>query len=77
MTGNDVYLDKKFKSIKDCEKRYKCKIHNLTPKVLNFKLTSKYIMNGNVYNDCQRRLLNQQIEMKQTVKNDIRARFIT
>ena len=74
-TAYIVSWTKILKSKWNSTKRYKCKIHNLTPKFLNFMLANKYLVNRNLYNDCQRPTFKQKNEIKQKLLKDISARY--
>ena len=77
-TLNDVSLAKKLKSNKNCEKRCKCKIHNITAIFLNFKHANKYLLNSNMHSDCKGRFPNKEIEIKKNyVHKDKGARCKT
>ena len=57
-TVNDVSFIKEIKI-----KQQLCKKHYLTTKFLNIMLGNNYLLNNNVFNDCQRRLINKETEI--------------
>ena len=55
---------------------YSWKKQNVIPKFLKFKVTNRQLLTSNAYNNCQKKLLNQEISNKQKVVRSLNLKLV-